>query len=98
MMAETITQEPTTTYDTGSPRRRSARSRSSSAATPVTGRRGRRPRLGGEAIVANLAEMVDQLIKENRQLKRALAQAEKAQGGANLGQATKALSGPASAF
>jgi hypothetical protein len=37
--------------------------------------------------------MVDQLINENRQLKRALARAEKAQGGATLGQATKALSG-----
>jgi len=37
--------------------------------------------------------MVDRLIKENRQLKRALAKAEKTSGGADLGQATKTLSG-----
>jgi len=37
--------------------------------------------------------MVDLLIKENRQLKRALARAEKARGSGNLGQAAKALSG-----
>jgi type II secretory pathway component HofQ len=37
--------------------------------------------------------MVDQLINENRQLKRALARAEKAQGGGTVGQAAKALSG-----
>jgi hypothetical protein len=41
--------------------------------------------------VASLAEMVDLLIKENRQLKRALARAEKAPGSGNLGQAGKAL-------
>ena len=43
--------------------------------------------------MTSLAEMVDLLIKENRQLKRALARAEKAQGSGNLGQAGKALSG-----
>jgi hypothetical protein len=43
--------------------------------------------------VANLAQMVDQLIKENRLLKRALARAEKSQGPGNLGQAAKTLSG-----
>jgi hypothetical protein len=43
--------------------------------------------------VTSLAEMVDLLIKENRQLRRALARAEKTQGSGNLGQAAKALSG-----
>jgi len=42
--------------------------------------------------VTSLAEMVDLLIKENRQLKRALARTVKAQGSGNLGQAAKALS------
>jgi len=38
--------------------------------------------------------MVDKLIAENRELKRAIAKAEKAQGpGGGLGQAAKALSG-----
>ena len=43
--------------------------------------------------MTSLAEMVDLLIKENRQLKRALARAEKTRGSGNLGQAAKALSG-----
>src|SRR5437764_7375651 len=55
--------------------------------------RSRRPQLGGDALVATLAEQVDLLIKENRDLKRALARAEKAQGGGGLGQAAKTLSG-----
>jgi hypothetical protein len=37
--------------------------------------------------------MIDLLIKENRQLKRALARAETAQASGNLGQVAKALSG-----
>jgi hypothetical protein len=43
--------------------------------------------------VATLVEQVDQLIKENRQLKRALARAETGEGGGTLGQAAKTLSG-----
>ena len=43
--------------------------------------------------MTSLAEMVDLLIKENRELKRALARAENAQGSRNLGHAAKALSG-----
>ena len=43
--------------------------------------------------MTSLAQMVDLLIKENRQLKRALVRAEKAGGSGNLGQAAKALSG-----
>ncbi len=43
--------------------------------------------------MTSLAEMVDLLIKENRQLKRALARAEKAGESANVGPAAKALSG-----
>jgi hypothetical protein len=37
--------------------------------------------------------MVDQLVKENRELKRAVALAQRAHGGVGLGQAAKALSG-----
>jgi len=43
--------------------------------------------------VSSLAEMVELLIRESRQLKRALARAEKARRRGNLGQAAKALSG-----
>jgi len=43
--------------------------------------------------VSKLAEQVDQLIKENRELKRALARAERDQSGAGLGQAARTLSG-----
>ena len=64
-----------------------------SAAEPPAPKRGRRPRLREDALVTSLAEMVDLLIKENRQLKRALARAEKARGSATLGQAAKALAG-----
>ena len=63
------------------------------AQAPALATRGRRPRLSGDALLTSLAEMVDLLIKENRQLKRALARAEKAGGSGNLGQAAKALSG-----
>ena len=44
-------------------------------------------------LVTSLAEIVDLLIKENRQLKRALARAEKARVSGDLRQAAKALSG-----
>jgi len=76
------------------PRRRVERPRKTqSAAEPPAPKRGRRPRLREDALVTSLAEMVDLLIKENRQLKRALARAEKARGSATLGQAAKALAG-----
>jgi hypothetical protein len=58
-----------------------------------TPRRARSPRLAGDSLVATLVEQVDQLIKENRQLKRALARAETGEGGGALGQAAKTLSG-----
>jgi hypothetical protein len=75
-------------------RRRPGRPRKTQGApAPALPTRGRRPRLSGDALVTSLAEMVDLLIKENRQLKRALARAEKAGGGDNAGQAAKALSG-----
>ena len=75
------------------PRRRAGRPRmTQSAPTPAAPTRGRRPRLSGDALVVSLAEMVDLLIKENRQLKRALARAERAQGSADQGQAARALS------
>src|SRR5215831_11270765 len=63
------------------------------APEPPAPKRGRRPRLSGDALVTSLAEMVDLLIKENRELKRALTRAERARGSGNLGQASKALSG-----
>ena len=75
-------------------RRRAGRPRMTQGASePPTPERGRRPRLSGNALVTSLAEMVDLLIRENRQLKRALAGAEKTRVSVNLGQATKALSG-----
>jgi hypothetical protein len=43
--------------------------------------------------VAQLTDMVDKLISENRELKRAIARAEKSVVGDGLGQATRALSG-----
>jgi hypothetical protein len=76
------------------PRRRSGRPRKAhSAPEPPAPERSRRPRFSRVALVTSLAEMVDLLIKENRQLKRAVARAEKTRGSGNLGQATKALSG-----
>src|SRR5215469_18084506 len=63
------------------------------APEPPAPKRRRRSRLSRDALVTSLAGMVDRLIKENRQLKRALARAETAQGSGNLGQAAKALSG-----
>jgi hypothetical protein len=67
------------------------RSRRSDGATRGAAR-GRRPRVTGDDLVTNLAEMVDQLVKENRELKRAIARAEKAQAGGGLGQSTRVLS------
>jgi hypothetical protein len=49
--------------------------------------------VSGDAIVRELTVMVDRLIQENRDLKRALARAERNQGGAGLAQATRTLSG-----
>ena len=54
--------------------------------------RSRRPRVSGDDLVNNLAEMVDQLVKENRELKRAIARAERTPGGGGLGQSTRVLS------
>ena len=80
------TTDPITT----TPRRRTRRSAAMAAGTG----RARRPRPGGDDLVAQLTGMVDQLIAENRELKRAIAKAEKAQGASGgLGQATKVLSG-----
>jgi hypothetical protein len=70
------------------------RRRTTDSTSDGTPRRSRRPRASGTDLLATLAEQVEQLIKENRQLKRALATAEKVQGpGAGLGQAAKVLSG-----
>lgn len=87
MAVATNTQSGTAADET--PRRR----RGGGRRTSGTGGRGRRPRLSAEDVVASLSAMVDQLIEENRQLKRALARAEQAGGSAGLGQATKTLSG-----
>jgi len=75
-----------------SPPRRGRPRKTQGAPEPPAPKR-RRSRLSRDALVTSLAEMVDLLIKENRQLKRALARAETAQGSGNLGQAAKALSG-----
>ncbi len=88
-----MTAEGITTGETSTPTTRRRRSRRSDSATAGTGR-GRPPRLSGDDLVAQLTAMVDQLIDENRALKRALARAERSAGGGDgLGQATRALSG-----
>ena len=94
MTTTTITTTAAADIASAGSRRRPGRPRKTQGApAPALPTRGRRPRLSGDALVTSLAEMVDLLIKENRQLKRALARAEKAGGSGNLGQAAKALSG-----
>jgi hypothetical protein len=44
-------------------------------------------------VVASLTAMIEQLISENRRLKRDVASAERGAAGSSLGQASKALSG-----
>src|SRR5438309_9262062 len=71
-----------------------SRRRTSAAASGSGSRRSRRTSLAGDALVSSLTEMVDQLIRENRQLKRAIVRAEKSAGSsAGLGQAARALTG-----
>jgi|SRR5215472_784951 len=94
MTTKTMTTTAAAEIAPSAPRRRVGRPRKTQGAPePPTPRRGRRPRLSGDALVSSLAEMVDLLIQENRLLKRALARAGKTRASANLGQATKALSG-----
>src|SRR5262245_40260277 len=58
---------------------------------PPAPKRGRRPRLSRDALVTSLAGVVDLLIKENRQLRRAVARAEKTRGSGNLGQTAQGV-------
>jgi cell division septum initiation protein DivIVA len=83
MMMTTIDETTTTT------RRRTRRSASTTAGGAA---RTRRPRASGDELLAQLIDQVDRLIAENRDLKRAIAKAEKAAGG-GLGQASSALAG-----
>jgi hypothetical protein len=78
-----------------SPAGRSRQRRSARSERPAaTGRRGRRARAGAtEDVVASLTAMIEQLISENRRLKRDVARAERGAAGSSLGQASKALSG-----
>jgi hypothetical protein len=69
--------------------RRRARRTDTGASGP---RRSRRPRPSGAELVDSLTEMVDRLLAENRDLKRALARAQQG-AGTGLGQAARALSG-----
>lgn len=95
-MTDTIAEEALATENGAStaPRRRGGRTRRQDGAPAQAGaRRGRRTATGGEDIVNSLAEMVDRLIRENQELKRELARAERAQAGGNLGQAARTLSG-----
>lgn len=92
-MTTAITPTETDETSVAAPSRRSRRRAPAAGSTTATAGRGRRPRLSGDALVNSLAEMVDRLIKENRDLKRALARAEAAGGGAGLGQSVKTLSG-----
>jgi len=82
----TVTSTDDTTTQTGPTISRRRRT-SSSAGT-------RRGRQSGEDLLTQLTDQVDRLIAENRELKRALAKAEKAQGtGGGLGPATRTLAG-----
>src|SRR5262245_6095685 len=80
------------TSDTSAPSSRSRRARRPES-TGNASRRPRGPRVTGEALLADLTQMVDRLILENRELKRALARIQKTDAGASLGQAARALSG-----
>jgi len=81
----------TTTDDTTTTTRRRTRR---SASTAGGAARTRRPRASGDELLAQLTAQVDRLIAENRELKRTLASAEKAQAaGGGLGQASRALAG-----
>ena len=92
MTTKTMTTTAAADVASAASRRRAGGPRKTQGApAPAQPTRGRRPRLTGDALVASLAEMVDLLIKDNRQLKRALARAEKAGGSGTLGQAAKAL-------
>jgi hypothetical protein len=92
MTTAMTTDEIEETTAATTPRRSRRRSAPAGTAATTAGR-GRRPRLSGDALVNSLAEMVDRLIKENRDLKRALARAEAQGGGGGLGQSVKTLSG-----
>ena len=85
----TTTDDPTTL---DAPPARQRRTRRSADETSPAPRRTRRPQPSGEDLVAQFSAMVDRLIAENRDLKRALARAERAAGD-GLGQAARALSG-----
>jgi len=85
------TTDDATTQPAAPPSRRRTR-RSTSTPSGSTART-RRPRLGGDALLGELTAMVDKLIAENRELKRALAKVEKSPVGAGLGEATRALAG-----
>src|SRR5205807_7997685 len=81
----------------GRPARIAERHQENTNRAPTTNptRRTRRPRAAGADLVAQLADQVDRLIKENRELKRALTRLEAARSGGagSLGQAAKTLSG-----
>jgi hypothetical protein len=80
----------TTTDHTTTTRRR--RTRSTAESTPPAGRT-RRPRASGDELLAQLTAQVDRLIAENRELKRAIDKAEKAQGAGGLGESARTLAG-----
>jgi hypothetical protein len=75
-----------TTEDTATPRRR--RPRAASSATTTTTRR---RRLRGADLIESLRESVEQLIKENRSLKRQLAKATAGGGSSSAPGAERTL-------
>jgi hypothetical protein len=80
----------TTTDDTTTTTRRRTRRSASTAGAART----RRQRASGDELLAQLTAQVDRLIAENRDLKRALARAEKAHGASGVqGQASRTLAG-----
>src|SRR5262245_62702937 len=93
-MATMTTETPAATELAPAPEPRRRRSSRSESAPAGPRRRTREPRMTGDALVADLSEMVDRLIRENKELKRELARVSKSESTAgNLGQATKTLSG-----
>src|SRR5215831_8901467 len=66
--------ERPTSAETATPRRRRRTRTEGAAAAPPTPRR--RPRLKGPELVESLRESVEQLLRENRSLKRQLTKAE----------------------
>lgn len=83
--------EETSTAGGTTPRRRRTRRTTTSTATSRGTSTGRRRRLAGPELVDNLNQMVDQLIKENRKLKRQVERLSQRGTAANSGTVERGL-------